>query len=80
MQSNYLSGSLFSAFNRCLQGAEEEAEMGILILKILLLWSVAGFATGLALGAIIRRAERARSDKYLSCVFASVEIMQASRS
>jgi hypothetical protein len=54
--------------------------MGILILKILLLWSLTGFATGLALGAIIRRAERARSDKYLSCVFASVEIIQASRS
>jgi NhaP-type Na+/H+ or K+/H+ antiporter len=53
--------------------------MGILILMISIIWFVAGLVTGLALGAIIQRAERVRTDDYLSCVFASLETIQAFR-
>jgi len=54
--------------------------MGILILKILALWSLVAMLTGLGLGALIRRGDRVRKDVFLSCVFASLENLQASRS
>jgi hypothetical protein len=54
--------------------------MGILILKILALWSLAAMVAGLGLGAAIRKGERVRKDEFLSCVFASLESLQASRS
>ena len=53
--------------------------MGILILKVLITWSIVAVATGLGLGAAIRRGERIRKDEFLSCVFASLETMQAYR-
>lgn len=54
--------------------------MGILILKVLGAWSLVAIVAGLALGAAISRGERVRRDEFLSCVFASLENMQASRS
>ena len=53
--------------------------MAILILKVLATWSVVAFLTGLSLGAAIRRGERVRREEFLTCVFASLEAMQASR-
>jgi hypothetical protein len=57
-----------------------EAKMGILILKVLVTWSLVAMVAGLSLGAAIRRGERVRKDEFLSCVFATVETLQASRS
>lgn len=54
--------------------------MGILILKVLAMWSLVAFAAGFALGAAIRRGERVRRDEFLSCVFASLETLQSYRS
>jgi hypothetical protein len=54
--------------------------MGILILKVLAMWSLVAMVAGLSLGAAIRRGERARKDEFLSCVFASLETLQGSRS
>ena len=53
-----------------------EAKMGILIVKVLVMWSLVALVTGLALGAAIQRAERVRKDEFLSCVFASLESLQ----
>ena len=53
--------------------------MGILILKILMMWSLVSLATGLGAGAVIRRGERVRKDEFLSGVFASLENLQESR-
>jgi hypothetical protein len=53
--------------------------MGILILKVLATWSLVAMVAGLSLGAAIRRGERVRKDEFLSCVFASLETLQASR-
>jgi hypothetical protein len=57
-----------------------EARMLILILKILGMWSTAAIVGGLALGALISRGEQVRKDEYLTTVFASLEILQSSRS
>ena len=57
-----------------------EAEMGILILKVFATWSLIATIAGLGLGAAIRRGERVRRDEFLSCLFASLETMRASRS
>jgi hypothetical protein len=54
--------------------------MGLLILKVLGMWSLAAIVAGLVLGAAIARGERVRKEEFLSCVFASLETMQASRS
>jgi hypothetical protein len=54
--------------------------MGILILKVLASWSLLAMAAGLVLGAAIRRGEQVRKDEFLSCVFATVETLQAYRS
>ncbi len=54
--------------------------MGILVLKVLALWSLVAMVAGLSLGAAIRRGDRVRKDVFLSCVFASLETLQASRS
>ena len=56
------------------------AKMGILLLKVLAMWSLVALVAGLGLGAAIRRGERVRKDEFLSCVFASLETMQALRS
>jgi hypothetical protein len=57
-----------------------ETKMGILILKVLAMWSLVALVAGLGLGAAISRGERVRKDEFLSCVFASLENLQASRS
>jgi hypothetical protein len=57
-----------------------ETKMGILILKVLAMWSLVAMVAGLGLGAAIRRGERVRKDEFLSCVFATLETLQASRS
>ena len=44
------------------------------------MWSLVALVAGLGLGALIRRGERARKDEFLSCVFATLETLQASRS
>jgi hypothetical protein len=62
------------------QKVSGEAKMGILILKVLAMWSLVAMVTGLGLGAIIRRGDRVRKDAFLSCVFATLETLQASRS
>lgn len=54
--------------------------MGILIVKVIAMWSLVGLVAGLSLGAAIRRGERLRKDEFLSCVFASLETQQGSRS
>jgi hypothetical protein len=54
--------------------------MGILIVKVLATWSLVALVAGLGLGAAIRRGERVRKDEFLSCIFASLETQQASRS
>jgi len=54
--------------------------MVILVLKVLATWSFIAVLTGLGLGAAIRHGERIRRDEFLSCLFASLETMQASRS
>ncbi len=54
--------------------------MAILILKVFGMWSLIAVVAGLGLGAAISRGERVRKEEFLSCVFASLENMQASRS
>jgi hypothetical protein len=54
--------------------------MGILLLKVVATWSLVAIVTGFTLAAAIRRGERVRKDEFLSCVFATVETMQAYRS
>jgi hypothetical protein len=54
--------------------------MIILILKVLGMWSVGAMAGGLALGAVNGKGEQARKDEFLTRVFASLEMIQCSRS
>jgi hypothetical protein len=53
--------------------------MGILILKVLAMWSLVALVAGFGLGAAIARGERVRKDEFLSYVFASLETLQGSR-
>jgi hypothetical protein len=62
------------------QNVPGEAEMGMLILKVLAMWSLVAVVAGFGLGAAIRRGERVRKDEFLSYMFASLETLQASRS
>jgi hypothetical protein len=55
------------------------AKMGILILKVLAMWSLVALVAGFGLGAAIARGERVRKDEFLSYVFASLETLQGSR-
>jgi len=50
------------------------------MLKVLATWSLVALVAGFALGAVIRRGDRIRKDQFLSCVFSSLETMQAYRS
>jgi hypothetical protein len=52
--------------------------MAILFLEVLAVWGAVAVATGFALGAAIKRADRARKDVYLNCVFAAIETLQTS--
>ncbi|HWX38992.1 MAG TPA: hypothetical protein VNY09_07095 [Candidatus Sulfotelmatobacter sp.] len=53
--------------------------MAILLLKILAVWSSLATVAAFALGAAIQRGERARWDVYLTCVYAAIEVLQASQ-
>jgi len=53
--------------------------MGIVIIKVLAMWSLVAVVSGFGLGAAIRRGDRLRKDDFLSCVFSSLETLQASR-
>jgi hypothetical protein len=53
--------------------------VGILILKVLAMWSLVSLMSSFGLGAAIRRGERVSKDEFLSYLFASVEARQASR-
>ena len=54
--------------------------MGILFLKVLVLWSLVALVAGLGLGAVIRRGERVRKEEFFAWVLASLESLQTSRS
>ena len=47
--------------------------MGFLVLKVLAIWTIAGLVVCLALGAVVRRADRLRKDTFLNCVFDALE-------
>lgn len=53
--------------------------MGFLVLKVLAVWSSLAIVTGFAAGAAIRRAERTAKELFLTCAFAAIEVLQASR-
>ena len=53
--------------------------MAMLVMKIMLIWWAVAIVTGFGLGAAIRRGDRLRKDAFLSCIYAYMEIMQASR-
>jgi hypothetical protein len=54
-------------------------DMGILVLKVLAVWSSLAMVTGFAAGAAIKRAEHAAKEVFLNCAFAAIEILQTSR-
>lgn len=53
--------------------------MGLLVVEILATWSLIALMTGLALGAVIGKAERVNQDEFLSTLFSNLEAFQASR-
>jgi hypothetical protein len=53
--------------------------MGILAAEIIATWSLVSLMTGLALGAVIGKAERVNEDEFLSTLFSNLEAFQASR-
>ena len=75
----HLFGCLFCHTQFVFNVVPRGGEMGILILKVLAMWSLVAMVAGLSLGAAIRKGERIRKDEFLSCVFASLETLQASR-
>lgn len=50
--------------------------MAVIILELFGTWSLVAVVTGLGLGALIGRGERARRDQFLAYVFATVESLQ----
>jgi len=64
----------------CSDQLNRELKMGILLLKIFCVWSSLAVVTGFAAGAAIRRGEQAAKELFLTCAFATIEILQASRS
>ena len=57
----------------------KEDEMAILAVEIIAIWSLVALTTGLALGAVIGKAERLNQDEFLSVLFSNLEAFQASR-
>jgi len=53
--------------------------MEILLLDVLALWTALAVVVGFALGAAIKRADRARKDVFLTCAFAAIEALQTSQ-
>jgi hypothetical protein len=52
--------------------------MGILVMSVLAMWFLVAVATGLALGAMIRKADRFHKDEFLAGLFLTLETMQHS--
>ncbi len=52
--------------------------MILLVLNVLVLWFVVASVTGLALGAIIRKADRIREDEFLADLHSTLETLQHS--
>ncbi len=52
--------------------------MILLVLRVLVLWFVVASVTGLALGAIIRKADRIRKDELLADLHSTLETLQHS--
>ena len=52
--------------------------MGVLALEILGVWSVIAIVAGLVLGAAIGKSARVQKDEFLSCLFSTLESLQAS--
>jgi hypothetical protein len=53
--------------------------MGILAMKVLVLWSLVATIASYVLGAVIRRGERVHKDEFLTAIFATLSSQQASR-
>jgi hypothetical protein len=47
--------------------------MGILIMRVLATWFLVALGTGLALGAMVGKANRIRKDKFLAALFSTLE-------
>lgn len=56
-----------------------ETDMGMLMLKVLAVWLSLAIVTGFAAGAAIKKGERAAQELFLTCAFAAIEVLQASR-
>ena len=52
--------------------------MGILVLSVLAVWLLVAVAAGLALGAMIRKADRIRKDEFLADLYSTIETLQHS--
>ena len=52
--------------------------MGILVMRVLAMWFLVALVTGLALGAMIRKADRIRKDEFLAFLYSTVETLQHS--
>jgi hypothetical protein len=54
--------------------------MGILVMRVLAMWLLVAVAAGLALGAMIRKADRKRKDEFLAGLYSTFETVQHSSS
>jgi hypothetical protein len=52
--------------------------MGILVLSVLAMWLLVAVAAGLALGSMIRKADRIRKDEFLADLYSTIETLQHS--
>ena len=52
--------------------------MGILVVRVLAMWFLIAMVTGLALGAMIRKADRIRKDEFLAGLYSTLETRQHS--
>jgi hypothetical protein len=56
-----------------------EATMRILAVEIFVVWSVVALLAGLAVGAVIGKADRIRKDEFLSALFSNLANLPTSR-
>jgi hypothetical protein len=52
--------------------------MGILVMSVLAMWFLVALVTGLALGAMIGKANRIHKDEFLADLFSTLETLQHS--
>ena len=52
--------------------------MGILVMRVLAMWFLVALVTGLALGVMIRKADRIHKDEFLAGLYSTVETLQHS--